>query len=76
VASPLPDPTRWEWRDTPTSLLLTHDPRSAAHQLVAARRWRPTTSATLAVRSPRSMREETLVEQLSAGHGYCLGTTR
>jgi GNAT superfamily N-acetyltransferase len=56
--------TRWEWRDTATSLLLTHDPRSAVHQLVAARRWLPTTSATLAVRSRRPMLEETLVEQL------------
>jgi hypothetical protein len=55
---------RWEWRDTATSLLLTHDPRSAVHQLVAGRSWLPTTSATLAVRSSRPMLEETLVEQL------------
>jgi hypothetical protein len=35
--------TWWEWRATATGLLLTHDPRSAVHQLVAARRWLPTT---------------------------------
>jgi GNAT superfamily N-acetyltransferase len=56
--------TRWEWRGAGTSLLLTHDPRSPVHQVVAARRWLPTTSATLAVRSRRPMLEETLVEQL------------
>ena len=56
--------TRWEWRAAGTSLLLTHDPRSPVHQVVAARRWLPTTSATLAVRSRRPMLEETLVEQL------------
>jgi hypothetical protein len=56
--------TRWEQRAVGTSLLLTHDPRSAVHQLVAARRWLPTTSATLAVRSPRPMLGETVVEQL------------
>jgi hypothetical protein len=34
------------------------------YQVIAARRWLPTTSATLAVRSRRPMRDETLVEQL------------
>jgi hypothetical protein len=56
--------TRWEWRATGTSLLLTHDPRSPVHQVVAARGWLPTTSATLAVRARRPMLEDTLVEQL------------
>jgi hypothetical protein len=56
--------TRWEWRAAGTTLLLTHDPRSPLHQVVAARSWLPTTSATLAVRSPRPKRQETLVEQL------------
>jgi hypothetical protein len=56
--------TRWEWRAAGTSLLLTHDPRSPLHQVVAAPPWRPTTSATIALRSRRPMRDETLVEQL------------
>lgn len=56
--------TRWEWRGAGTSLLLTHDPRSPLHDVVAARPWLPTTSATVAVRAPRPMREETIVEQL------------
>jgi len=56
--------TRWEWRSVGTSLLLTHDPRSPVHQVVAARPWLPTTSATVAVRSRCPMRAETLVEQL------------
>ena len=56
--------TRWEWRAAGTSLLLTHDPRSPVNQVVAARPWLPTTSATIAVRSRRPMRPETLVEQL------------
>jgi GNAT superfamily N-acetyltransferase len=56
--------TRWEWRAAGTSLLLTHDPRSPVDQVVAARPWLPTTSATIAVRSRRPMRAETLVEQL------------
>ncbi|HEY1819017.1 MAG TPA: GNAT family N-acetyltransferase [Trebonia sp.] len=56
--------TRWEWRAAGTSLLLTHDPRSPLHQVVAAPPWRPATSATIALRSRRPMRDETLVEQL------------
>jgi GNAT superfamily N-acetyltransferase len=56
--------TRWEWRSAGTSLLLTHDPRSPVHDVIAARPWMPTTSATVAVRSPRPMRQETIVEQL------------
>jgi GNAT superfamily N-acetyltransferase len=56
--------TRWEWRAAGTSLMLTHDPRDPVHQVIAARPWLPTTSATIAVRSRRPMREETIVEQL------------
>jgi predicted N-acetyltransferase YhbS len=56
--------TRWEWREAGTSLLLTHDPRSPVGQIVSPRPWLPTTSATIAVRSRRPMRQETLVEQL------------
>jgi predicted N-acetyltransferase YhbS len=56
--------TRWEWRAAGTSLLLTHDPRSPVHQVVAARPGLTTTSATIAVSSTRPMRQETLVEQL------------
>jgi predicted N-acetyltransferase YhbS len=56
--------TRWEWRSAGTTLLLTHDPRSHAHDIVAARPWLPTTSATVAVRSRRPMSEQTIVEQL------------
>jgi N-acetylglutamate synthase-like GNAT family acetyltransferase len=56
--------TRWEWRAAGTSLLLTHDPRSPVHQIVAPRPWLPTTSTTIAVRSRRPMRDATLVEQL------------
>ena len=56
--------TRWEWRNAGTSLLLTHDPRSPVHDVIAARPWLPTTSATVAVRSRTPMRAETIVEQL------------
>ena len=56
--------TRWEWRDAGTSLLLTHDPRSPVHNVVAARPWLPTTSATVAVRARKPMRPQTIVEQL------------
>ena len=56
--------TRWEWRSAGTSLLLTHDPRSPVHDVIAARPWLPTTSATVAVRSRTPMREQTIVEQL------------
>ena len=56
--------TRWEWRDAGTSLLLTHDPRSPVHDVVAAQPWLPTTSATVAVRARRPMRPQTIVEQL------------
>lgn len=56
--------TRWEWRHAGTSLLLTHDPRSPVHAVPAAPPWLPTTNATVAVRSPRPMRPETVVEQL------------
>jgi GNAT superfamily N-acetyltransferase len=56
--------TRWEWRSAGTSLLLTHDPRSPLGEVVNARPWLSTTSATIALRSARPMREETLVEQL------------
>ena len=56
--------TRWEWRSAGTSLLLTHDPRGPVHDVIAARPWLPTTSATVAVRSRRPMREETILEQL------------
>ena len=56
--------TRWEWRDAGTSLLLTHDPRSPVHDVVAARPWLPTTSATVAVCARRPMRPETIIEQL------------
>jgi GNAT superfamily N-acetyltransferase len=55
---------RWEWRQAGTSLLLTHDPRSPVHDVIAARPWLPTTSATVAVRSSRPMREESILEQL------------
>lgn len=56
--------TRWEWRSAGTSLLLTHDPRSHVHDMIAARPWLPTTSATVAVRSRRPMRQDTILEQL------------
>jgi GNAT superfamily N-acetyltransferase len=56
--------TRWEWRGAGTSLLLTHDPRSPVHDVVAARPWLPTTTATVAVRSRRPMHPQTIVEQL------------
>jgi GNAT superfamily N-acetyltransferase len=56
--------TRWEWRAAGTSLIFAHDPRDPVHQVAAAPRWLPTTGATLAVRSRRPMREETIVEQL------------
>jgi hypothetical protein len=56
--------TRWEWRNAGTSLLLTHDPRSPVHDVIAARPWLPTTSATVAVRSRTPMREQAIVEQL------------
>jgi predicted N-acetyltransferase YhbS len=56
--------TRWEWREAGTSLLLTHDPRSPVHAVAAARPWLPGTSETIAVRSRRPMREDTIVEQL------------
>jgi GNAT superfamily N-acetyltransferase len=56
--------TRWEWRASGTSLLLTHDPRSPVHQVVAAPPWLPTTSATVAVRSRRPMRDETMLASL------------
>jgi hypothetical protein len=56
--------TRWEWRSAGTSLLLTHDPRSPVHDVIAARPWLPTTTATVAVRSRRPMRQQTIVEQL------------
>jgi hypothetical protein len=56
--------TRWQWRASGTSLLLMHDPRSPVHRVVAAPPWLPTTSATVAVRSRRPMREQTTVASL------------
>jgi GNAT superfamily N-acetyltransferase len=55
---------RWEWRAAGGSLLLNHDPRDPVHQVIAARPWLPTTASTVAVRSRRPMRPETIIEQL------------
>lgn len=43
---------RWDWRDRGTSLVSTYDPRGPLRQVLRTPPWIPTTSMTVAVRSP------------------------
>ena len=56
--------TRWQWRDAGTSLVAAYDPRSPVRQVVAAPPWVPMTSSTIALRSRRPMRPQTILEML------------
>lgn len=55
---------RWEWRDRGSSLLANFDPRSPIPQVIQQPAWMPTTSVSLALRSPVPMSESRLLVSL------------
>lgn len=55
---------RWLWRERGSSLLVSFDPRSPLKQALQIPPWMPTTSATIALRSPVPMRETRLLDSL------------
>lgn len=53
---------RWEWRERATGLLSVHDPRGPMPSVMQAPRWLPTTAVTLAVRAPRPLADDALID--------------
>ncbi|MEO8394653.1 MAG: GNAT family N-acetyltransferase [Chloroflexota bacterium] len=55
---------RWEWREQGSSLLCSYDPRSPISQIIENPAWMPTTSTSIALRSPVSMSEGRLIDPI------------
>lgn len=55
---------RWDWRDRGSNLVCNYDPRSPIPKVLQTPWWMPTTSLSLAVRSPVPMNEARLIDPL------------
>ena len=55
---------RWEWHERGSSLLCNYDPRSPISQILENPAWMPTTSGTVALRSPIPMSEARLIDPI------------
>ncbi len=55
---------RWEWRERGSSLVCNYDPRSPIPQILQTPPWMPTTSVSIALRSPNPMSETRLIDPI------------
>jgi GNAT superfamily N-acetyltransferase len=55
---------RWEWRTRGSTLLCNYDPRSPVSQVLENPAWMPTTSGSIALRSPVPMSEGRLIDPI------------
>jgi predicted N-acetyltransferase YhbS len=59
------DTARWEFRDHSTTIVATYDPRGPLRRVLRTPPWMPTTTVTMAVRSPVPVDRRRLIDALN-----------